>query len=152
MDDTNWAISANVRVWKLHVLIITIGITSTCSRPLSCSCIACLRGAYIVCMWSMISNMLLSVEYLHYMSWRHLRPLYVVSTTRAPRWFMLYPMTLMMSDLWCFVLLCFDRIVAGMVVGGLYLLCRFGFLLLRLQWIVICDLIVWWLFLCAFVL
>jgi hypothetical protein len=55
---------------------------------LLCSCIACLSGAYIVCMWSMVSNMLLSVEYLHSISWRHLRPLYVASATRTLREFM----------------------------------------------------------------
>jgi hypothetical protein len=29
LNDTNWKISANVRVWKLHVMLITIGISST---------------------------------------------------------------------------------------------------------------------------
>ncbi len=67
LNDTSWAISANVRVWKLLVLLIIIGITSTYCRPLLCSCIACLSGAYIVCMRSMISEMLLFVEYLHSM-------------------------------------------------------------------------------------
>jgi hypothetical protein len=65
LNDTSWAISANVRVWKFLVLLITIGITSTCSRPLIFSCIVCMSGAYIVCVWSMISDMLVSVEYLH---------------------------------------------------------------------------------------
>ena len=61
--------------------------------------------------------MLLSMEYLHSISWRHLRPVYVVSATRAPREFMRCPMALMMSGLWCFGLLCFGRIVLGMIVG-----------------------------------
>ncbi len=65
LNDTSWAISAIVRVWKLHVLLITIGITSTCSRPLLCCSIACLSGVYIVCMLSMMSDMLMSTEYLH---------------------------------------------------------------------------------------
>ena len=62
LNDTSWAISAIVRVWKLYVLLITIGITSACSRLLLCSCIARLSGAYNECMWSMISDMLLFVE------------------------------------------------------------------------------------------
>ena len=40
LNDTSLTIIANVRVWKFPVLFITIGITSTCSRPLLCSCIA----------------------------------------------------------------------------------------------------------------
>ena len=56
-NDTSWAISAIVRVWKLPILLVFISITSSYSRPLLCSCIACLSGAYIVCMWSMISDM-----------------------------------------------------------------------------------------------
>ena len=68
LNDTSWTIFASVRVWKFPVLLIAIGITSTCRRQLLCSCIACLSGAYIVCMCSMISDMLLSVEYLHSMS------------------------------------------------------------------------------------
>ena len=38
-------ISASVRVWKFPVLLITIGITSTCILPLLCSCMACLSGS-----------------------------------------------------------------------------------------------------------
>ena len=45
LKDTSWAISASVRVWKFHVLLITIGITSTCIRPLSCSWMACFSGS-----------------------------------------------------------------------------------------------------------
>ena len=45
LNDTSCAISANVRVWKFLVLLITIGITSICSSKLLCSCIACLSGA-----------------------------------------------------------------------------------------------------------
>ena len=45
LRDTSWAISASVRVWKFSVLLITIGIASTCIRPLSCSCMACLSGS-----------------------------------------------------------------------------------------------------------
>ena len=50
LNDTRWAISANVRAWKLHGSLITISIASTCSRSLLCICIACLSGADIVCM------------------------------------------------------------------------------------------------------
>ena len=45
LRDTSWAISASVRVWKFLVLLNTIGITSTCIRPLLCSCMACLSGS-----------------------------------------------------------------------------------------------------------
>ena len=40
----------------------------------------------------------------------------MVSATRAPREFLLYPMALMMSGLWCFGFLCFGRIMLGMMV------------------------------------
>jgi len=43
LNYTSWAIPAIVRVYKLHVLLITIGIFCNCSQPLLCSCIACLR-------------------------------------------------------------------------------------------------------------
>jgi len=46
----------------------------------------------------------------------HLRSLYVGSATRAPLEFIMYPMALMMSGLWCFGLFCFGRIVLGMMV------------------------------------
>jgi hypothetical protein len=65
----------------------------------------------------MVSSMLLSVEYLHYIICTHLRPLYVGSATRAPLEFMMYPMALMMSGLWCFGLLCVERMLLGMMVG-----------------------------------
>ena len=67
-NDTSWAISTDVRVWKLFVMLITIDITSTCSRPLLCYCITCLSGAHIVWMLSMMSDVLSSVEVLHSMS------------------------------------------------------------------------------------
>jgi len=41
----------------------------------------------------------------------------VGSTTQAPLEFMLYPMALKMSGLWCFGLLIFGRISLGMMVG-----------------------------------
>ena len=68
-------------------------------------------------MRSMVSSMLLSVEYLHYIICRHLRPLYAGSATKTPSVFMMYPMALMMSGLWCFGLLCFGRMLVGMMVG-----------------------------------
>ncbi len=68
LNDTSWAISAKVRVWKLIAMLITIGMTPTFRLPLLCCSIACLSGAYIVCMSSMTSVMLQFVEYLHYMS------------------------------------------------------------------------------------
>ncbi len=68
-------------------------------------------------MCSMVSSMLLSVEYLNYIICRHLRPLYVGSESREPLEFIVYPMALMMSSLWCFGLLCFGRILLGIMVG-----------------------------------
>ena len=85
-----------VFVWKFPVLLITIGITSTCSRPLLCSCMACLSGAYIVWICSMISKVLMFVEYVHSINCRHFRPLYVGSASRAPREFTMYPNALIM--------------------------------------------------------
>ncbi len=64
-NDTSWAISAMMWVWKLPVMLITFGIISTCSRPLLCCIIACLSGSYIVCMLSIMTIMLMFVEYLH---------------------------------------------------------------------------------------
>ncbi len=52
------------------------------------------------------SGVLIFVEYSHYMSCRLLHPLYVVFSTKCPSEFLLYPMALMMSGLWCFGLLC----------------------------------------------
>jgi len=46
-----------------------------------------------------------------------MRPLYVGSATRVPLEFIMYPMALMMSGLWCFGLLCLGRILLGMMVG-----------------------------------
>ena len=39
------------------------------------------------------------------------------STTRASLVFMMYPMALMMSGLWCFGFLCSGRILLGIMVG-----------------------------------
>jgi hypothetical protein len=49
-----------------------------------CLRMACLSGSYMFFMLFIVSNVLQSVEYLHSMSCRHLRPLYVVSSTRCP--------------------------------------------------------------------
>ena len=40
-----------------------------------------------------------------------------MSVTRAPREFIMHPMALIMSGLWCFGLLCFGIIVFSMMVG-----------------------------------
>ena len=75
-NDTSWAISARVFVWKLPVLLITIGIIWTCSVfLLLCLMMACLSGSYMLCMLVMVSSRLVSVEYLHSMSCRHFLPL-----------------------------------------------------------------------------
>ncbi len=66
---------------------------------LSCLIMACLSGSYMLCMCVMVSRVLLSVEYLHPMSCRHLFPLYVVSSTNCPCVFLVYPMALMMYGL-----------------------------------------------------
>ena len=57
------------------------------------------------------------VEYLHSMSCRHLLPLYVMSSTICPFVFLVYPMALMMSGLWCCGLLCLGRRSVGNMVG-----------------------------------
>ena len=44
-NNTNWAISARVLVWKLPVLLMTIGMICTCSRPLLCCSMACSSGS-----------------------------------------------------------------------------------------------------------
>ena len=61
-------------------------------------------------MWSMMSDILLSVEHLYDTSCRHLRPLYIGSV---------YPVALMLPGLWCFGLSCFRRFVLGIMVGCL---------------------------------
>ena len=75
-----------------------------------------------------------------------------MSATRAPRELTLYPMALMMSNLWCFGILCFGRIAVGLMVGWFIFALSLGSPFLWLLWIVMCDLLVWWMFLCAFVL
>ncbi len=71
----------------------------------------------MLCMLFMGSIVLLSEEYLHYISCRYLLPLYVVSSTSCPLEFLLYPMNVMMSGLWCCGLLCFGSRLIGIVVG-----------------------------------
>ena len=71
----------------------------------------------MVLILSIISSVLLSLEYLHSMSCKLLLPLYVVSSTRRPCEFLMYPMALMMSSLWCFGLLCFGSMFSGIMVG-----------------------------------
>ena len=45
LNYTNWAISARVLVWKLPVLLMTIGVICSCSRHLLCCSMACLGGS-----------------------------------------------------------------------------------------------------------
>ena len=71
----------------------------------------------MVWMLFIVSNVLLSVEYLHSMGCKLLLPLYVVSSTSCPCEFLLYPMALRMSALWCFGLLCFGSVFSGIMVG-----------------------------------
>jgi hypothetical protein len=58
----------------------------------------------------------MSAEYLHSISCRHLLPSYVVSSSRCPLVFRLYPMALMMSGLWCCGRLFFGRSRFGIMV------------------------------------
>ena len=104
-------------MWKLPVLRMTIVMICTCSHPLLCCSMACLRGSYMVWMLFIVSNVLLSVEYLHSMSCKLLLPLYEVSSTRRPCEFLMYPMALIMSGFWCFGLLCFGSKFSGIMVG-----------------------------------
>ena len=85
LKNTSCAIFARVRVWKLHVLLTTMGMIWTWCRFLLCLIMACLRGSYILCMLViMVSGVLQSVEHLHSLCCRHLLPLYVVSATSCP--------------------------------------------------------------------
>ena len=72
----------------------------------------------MVCMLLMVSIILLSAEYLHSMSCKHLLPLYVMSFTSRPYEFFLYPMAQIMFGLRCFGLLCFRSRVRGNIVGS----------------------------------
>ena len=45
LNNTSWEISARVLVWKLPVLLMTIGMICTCSRPLLCCSKDCLSGS-----------------------------------------------------------------------------------------------------------
>ena len=71
----------------------------------------------MLCMWFMMSNVLLSMECFHSMSWRHLLPLYAVSSTSFPLEFLLYPMALMMPCLWCCGLLWLGSRLIETIVG-----------------------------------
>jgi hypothetical protein len=75
-----------------------------------------------------------------------------MSATRAQREFMMYPMALMMSGLWCVGLLCFGRIVLGMMMGCLW----FALSFLSPSCVASINFIVWSscvvVFLCEFVL
>ena len=66
---------------------------------LLCLIMACMSGSYVLCMFVMVSRVLLSLEYLHSMSYKHLLPLCVMSSTSCPLVFLVYPMGLIMSGL-----------------------------------------------------
>ena len=70
----------------------------------------------MVWMLFMVSRVLISVEYLHSLSCRHLLHLYVASSTRVPLEFSLYPIALMISGLRCFGLLCFGVFYCRLIV------------------------------------
>ena len=66
----------------------------------------------------MVSRVLVFGEYVHSMSCRNLRLLYVMSSTSYPLVFLVYPMAaLMMSCLWCCGLLYLGRRSVGIIVG-----------------------------------
>jgi len=71
----------------------------------------------MVWMLFIVFNVLLSVDYLRSMSCKILPPSYVVSSTRRPCEFFMYPMALMMPVLWCFGLLCFVSQFLEIMVG-----------------------------------
>ena len=75
LKDTSCAISARVLTLKVPVLMMTIGIILMSVLRVPYVCSACFSGSYMVWMWSIMSVMLPSVEYLHSMSWSCLRPL-----------------------------------------------------------------------------
>ncbi len=102
------AISARVLMWKLAVVLINIGVIWTCSLLL-----ICFSGLYMLCMLVIVSSILMLVEYLRYISCRHILPLYMWSSTRYPLEFRRYPMALMMSGLWCCGRLFFGRSIYG---------------------------------------
>ncbi len=45
LNEIGWAISARVLVWKLQVLLMTIGMICSYSRPLLCCSMVCLSGS-----------------------------------------------------------------------------------------------------------
>ena len=71
----------------------------------------------MACMLFTVSNMLSSVEYLHSMSCRHRLSLYVLSSTKCPRGFRLYPMALMIYGLRCCCRLRFGSRLVRINVG-----------------------------------
>ena len=87
-------------MWKLPVLLMTIGMICTSSRIL---------------------------------------PLYVVFSTRRPCEFLMYPMALVMSSLWCFGLLWFGNLFSGIMVGCFIVSLSFVDLLVWLIRFVVCD-------------
>jgi len=97
-------------------MLINICMICTFSLLLLCRNTACLSGALTVCVLFRLSIVLLSVEYLHNMSCKHLLPLYVVSSTSCPCDF--FPMALIMVGLWCLGLLIFGSRVLGIDVGS----------------------------------
>ena len=104
-------------MWKLHVMLIIIRVICTRSRLFVYCMTACLSGSYMVCMLFMASNALISMKYLNSMSCRRRLPLYMVSSTRYPREFLLHPMALTMSCVLCFSRLCFGSSLVGIIVG-----------------------------------
>ncbi len=82
--DTSCTISTRVFTFYVPVLLMTIGIIlmSACIVPWVWR--ACLRSSYMLWIWSMMSMMLPSVEYLHSMSCSCLLPLYVWSILSLP--------------------------------------------------------------------
>ena len=97
--ETSCAISARVFTLNVPVLLMSIGIIllSACCVPWLSR--ACFKGSYMVYIWSMISVMLPSVEYLHSMSCSCLRPLYEGSSLSVPFGPIMYPIARMMSGL-----------------------------------------------------
>ena len=122
-SDMSCAISASVLTLNVPVLLITMGMILISALRVLCVCRACFSGSYIVYMWSMMSVMLPSVEYLHSISCSCLLPLYVGSSLSFPSGPIVYPIARMMSGLWWVGLYCAGRMYSGMMWGVSALIC-----------------------------
>ena len=99
LKKTSWASVANVLTLDVPVLLMTIGIITRPAFMVPWVCRACLRGSYMVYMWSTASCILPSVEYLHSTSRSCPLPRNVGSMMRCPSESVMYPTALTRSGL-----------------------------------------------------